>query len=340
MKRSGNIELLRIVIMFMILVLHANHATFMPPKAPLSSVGIARNFLESLTYVPVNIFVLITGYFGTKFKLRKIAILLYQCAFAVIPISLILLLTQICKCDSILGMIMSFNFLCYWFIIAYIGLIICSPILNLVLKSLSKRQLFILLCLLYLFFGIGDYVHLQSTAITTNGGYSTLWFCILYLIGGYISKFNPFTTIRSWEWFHIYIVCAIALTFISMPIAFLGISYDNPFTLIASIALFMSFIKLNVNNDKILFVASGTTMVYLLNTHPLIFPIFKKHILGLYDRYPLLEFILYTICYLLLFFVCSVLYDKLREFTWNRMKNLINNFCDKIDDNLDLNKMQ
>lgn len=329
-KRQGNIEFLRIIIMFMILVLHANHATFGVPDKPLSLIGITRNFLEALTIVPVNIFVLITGFFGIDFKSQKIFSLLFQCFFAVVPISLILWACDLWKPESIIELVRGFNFINYWFIIAYIGLLFFVPILNVAIKSFSKHQLMTLVIILYLFFGIGDYIHLQSTAITTNGGYSALWFLIIYLIGAYIRLYG-LPKIGRVMWLCLYFGSVIGLTFISMPISILGISYDNPFTLLASISLFMFFHSLSINSKMVLWTASGTTMVYLLNTHPILFSKFKETIIFFYSQNNLLSFLAYALGYLILFFFISIFYDKLREIVWRRIKILITNATNNLD---------
>ncbi len=88
--RNSSIELLRIVAMFMILLLHANFASFNAPQ-DVSLRSFARCLADAFTVTPVNIFVLITGYFGTRFSLNKVFSLVYQVVFCVIPISLVLI---------------------------------------------------------------------------------------------------------------------------------------------------------------------------------------------------------------------------------------------------------
>ena len=66
-KRLSNIELLRIIAMFMILVIHANMVALPHPTTddlvslPLSTT--TRYFIESFGIVGVDIFVLISGWF-------------------------------------------------------------------------------------------------------------------------------------------------------------------------------------------------------------------------------------------------------------------------------------
>ena len=89
--RQSNIELLRIVSMFLILLLHANVFTFGWPEGSITS-NLFRFTAESFAIVAVNVFVLITGYLGTSFKLSKVANLVFQMVFTVVSITLFLLI--------------------------------------------------------------------------------------------------------------------------------------------------------------------------------------------------------------------------------------------------------
>lgn len=70
-NRCANFEVLRIVIMLLIIIGH-----IMMYSAKLDKVGTVEyyitNAVRSFTMVAVNTFVLITGYFGTDRKWRKL----------------------------------------------------------------------------------------------------------------------------------------------------------------------------------------------------------------------------------------------------------------------------
>ena len=73
-KRSANIELLRIVAMFMILTLHFNLKTgaLLKLGEPASGVNIFATILEAVAITGVNVYVLITGYFLSSSKVKFI----------------------------------------------------------------------------------------------------------------------------------------------------------------------------------------------------------------------------------------------------------------------------
>lgn len=83
--RQTNIELLRIFSMLMVLVIHYNVATNgqtthdMVMTEPLKAVGIAS--LKSLSFICVNSFIVISGYFGIRWKRKGLCNYLFQIAF-------------------------------------------------------------------------------------------------------------------------------------------------------------------------------------------------------------------------------------------------------------------
>ena len=80
--RQTNIELLRIFSMLMVLVIHYNVGTNgqttheMVISEPLKFVGIAS--LKSLSFICVNCFIIISGYFGIRWKRKSLCNYLFQ----------------------------------------------------------------------------------------------------------------------------------------------------------------------------------------------------------------------------------------------------------------------
>ena len=238
--RNSNIELLRIIIMFLILVLHANFKAFDVPN-DCSVISLGRSFLESICIVSVNIFVIITGYFGTSFKIKKIGALVFQCFFAVVPISIAIYFTHIYGYESTKELILSFNFLGYWFILAYVALLSLTPFLEDSIKSFTSEELLKSIVIAYIIIGLLCVIP-QFDKFGVDGGYSAIWFIILYLIGGYIRKTSINLSIKK----------LVAILFLALSIesllllkfGFVGGTYNNPLILVSSICVFLLFLKL------------------------------------------------------------------------------------------------
>ncbi len=188
--RKTNIELLRILTMFLVLVVHAD---FWSLGAPTFQ-EVRENFLPSMTRITieaiaivcVNVFVFISGWFTIKPTLKGFCNFIFQCGYFLIGIYVIMLatgqatfnLSGIARCFCITPF--------YWFIKAYIGLYILSPILNLFVEKSSKRQFGLTLASFYIFQTIYGF---SGAADFIVHGYSTFSFIGLYLLAQYTKQY-------------------------------------------------------------------------------------------------------------------------------------------------------
>jgi surface polysaccharide O-acyltransferase-like enzyme len=82
MKRESNIELLRIIAMILVVLVHCNYFSLGPvapeaiAAAPLDSF--VKAFAEQLCIICVNVFILISGWFGIRPSLKGVASFLYR----------------------------------------------------------------------------------------------------------------------------------------------------------------------------------------------------------------------------------------------------------------------
>lgn len=71
--RQSNIELLRIISMFFVLVVHSNYmGVSILYNSPYTIETFIRFLAEAIAIIGVNCFVLISGYFGIHLNIRKI----------------------------------------------------------------------------------------------------------------------------------------------------------------------------------------------------------------------------------------------------------------------------
>lgn len=85
MMRDSNMELLRIVAMLLVLVVHADFASLgAPTKVEVMNnpyLSIVRLGVESISIISVNVFVLLSGWYGIKMKRKGLIGLLFQSMF-------------------------------------------------------------------------------------------------------------------------------------------------------------------------------------------------------------------------------------------------------------------
>lgn len=78
----------------------------------------------------------------------------------------------------------------YWFFTYYVLLIVLAPMLNLFIKNVTREQLKKSLSILLIIFSIVPTFNIFKDSFGTNGGYSVIWFIILYLIASYIRLYG------------------------------------------------------------------------------------------------------------------------------------------------------
>ncbi len=194
--RQPNFELLRILCMLMVVSLHylSKGGHLLSFQETFNANTWIAYGLESFSVVAVNAFVLVTGYFmvNSEFKIKKVIRLIGQILFYTLGISCILLL---------LGMVPEYGFYQfvndilpvqmehYWFMTAYILLLLFTPLLNRALQNMPEKNLRDLLIGLLVFFSLPKTIIPISITIDRKG-YDVVWFLIVYLIGAYIRLYG------------------------------------------------------------------------------------------------------------------------------------------------------
>ena len=193
-KREYGIDLLRVVSMFMVVVLHVLlQGGVLANAKMMSSQYLAAWFLEMTCFCAVNVFAMISGYVGLKSKCRlgRLFSLWLQVVFYTVLFTIICALTVPDLLEPGIWIKMWFPITSgmYWYITAYAGIYMFTPLMNAAVEHTPRKQLelsllasFVLLCILPVF--------VQSNAYALNAGYSMVWIGIMYLAGAYLKKYN------------------------------------------------------------------------------------------------------------------------------------------------------
>jgi len=195
--RQSGVETLRIISMLLVLLIHANqwnekwHGLDLQDSFGTSATTI---FLQSISCVCVNVFVLISGWFGIRFSLKRLAKFVFQCMFFFTGIY-VLALTLGIRSLQIRGIMDCFLFNdMNWFIRAYILLFIISPILNAFVEKASKREMEMTLILFFLFQTI--YGWATPAAHFIQWGLLITSFVGLYLLAQYVKRHQYLTFVK------------------------------------------------------------------------------------------------------------------------------------------------
>lgn len=277
-----------------------------------------------MVFCAVDIYALISGYVwvNAKYRFRNIIELCLQvfCYSVLITFVFSILAPSSVSLLDWLKSIFPVMFNQYWYFSSYVGLFLFIPLLNLILNKMDKRQLQLCIGMLLLFFSCLQSLFF-SDVFGTNDGYSTIWLMILYLVGGYIRKYQSFLNIKSIKliigYFMMVGITWLSKLFIEMTtLHFLGevragnyfISYKSPFILLSAVFLLLFFEKMNISLfcKKIIKVLSPMSFgVYLIHTHPLIYNFLMKERFCGYVMYSwIIEVILVLISALCINFIC------------------------------------
>ena len=181
-ERSSNFELLRLLCIFGILVMHtfAGIDTAASPGNMLANV-----FANSLFNTGVTCFILLSGYFGIRFDLKKLIGLDLMVIFFTVVGTVALgdfgVKDLIKSCIPVLSRR-------YWFITCYFVLCILAPFLNQMAERLEREHFRRLLLLLLLVFSLIPTV--TTYDVMQDAGKGLAHFVMIYLLGRYLARYH------------------------------------------------------------------------------------------------------------------------------------------------------
>lgn len=296
-KREANFELLRIIAMLMIITLHYLDKGGILPKAD-SKFGITGFLawgLEAFCVSAVNAYVLLSAYFLSKsgYRPEKAVRLWIQVLFYSVGIAAVLRLFGILSftgMDKYQLLVYFFPVIeeHYWFVTAYILMILFAPLMNDGLKKLSKKTYRRGIGLLLLLLSVSKSI-LPVQLPIDRMGYDALWFLCLYLLGAYIryhggeeKLLKKIMGLRAAFMGYCFFSLCIWLSFAAVK----GIyektgsladfitrqyHYNSIFCLFASVCLFFVFQNLQIRSSRcaewIGRISSASFGVYLIHEH-------------------------------------------------------------------------
>ena len=322
--------------MMMILVLHANHQSLGYPTAAEAIANPLHMFIRELIHqfcvVGVNVFVLISGWFGIRPQKRSLFSLLFQVMFYSIG-----LLGLMSALGERLPFLKTIQLLWlgagYWFVPAYVILYAISPILNSFIEHSEKntiRTFIIIFFSLQILYGwaFDDFANF-------DGGYSAISFIGLYILARYLRIYRP--AITKWSKRKLIIVYFNVCLFgglITLASLLSGVSflaehvfgkmhiYTSPFVIIPSVVLILLFDKIQIQSKIINWFAVSCFAIYLIHQHWMVRPYYCKVCAKIFENYSGLAYFGVIISFLISVGLGSILIDKLRIVCWSAIDNI------------------
>ncbi len=192
--RQANLELLRIICMLMVVTMHlVNHGNLITFAKQGSASYYLVWTLFGVSFSCITIYILISGYFliDSRFSSWKLAKLGGQVFFYAFGITALFWLFGGAQKElkimvySLLPISSDF----YWFISMYVGMYLFAPLMNKLIRALTKRQLECAMALGFVLVAVWPNLIYFSSALNTAGGVSISWFLVAYLFGAYLKLY-------------------------------------------------------------------------------------------------------------------------------------------------------
>ncbi len=294
-KRLNNFEALRILAMFMVIILHYldKGRLLTSTAAEFTSVSYAAWLTESFAIVAVNVYVLITGYFmcESSMKVSRLLQIICQVLWYTLLIPVVLAVLGVVDPGSfhlydLLRFVFPVHMKHYWFVTAYVVLMLFVPFLNIAIKYMSQKQLAIATMLMTMYQTLPKSV-LPVKFTDDDAGNGVLWLICLYLIAAYIRKYGIsfFSSLRKSLLCYVGSALCIFASLIVMRGVYFKLDafgeslnfayhYNHILCLVAAVSLFYVFKYWNFKDSGVSRlvgrVAPYTFGVYLIHEHILV----------------------------------------------------------------------
>lgn len=319
--RNSKFELLRIIAITFIVIWHISiHAQ----KGELAS----HNYILAITITGVNLFVLISGYFGIKLNWKSLLTLIGTVAFYNV-------ITIICKWQitgtlPMIGELVGcFPPLCnthWWFINCYFILMLLSPIINTSLKKATDKQYRYTLGILLFTSCISGFCFKNSINIT---GYNTFQFITIYALGNAIEKFDLPSRLSTRQFACTYIlstICIFILSFFASRASF----YNNPLVILSALSLFCLIAKFNFSSRIVNYIATFVLPIYLFqdsSTGTIIYKyLYQK---GLEMDFQGIDYYTLIGLYIIVLLASAFILENIRRFLFTKPTNIISKYLTK-----------
>lgn len=329
--RDSNIELLRVVAMFLVLIDHSNYMSINPPtseevfSAPMLSF--ARYESQSFSSICVNVFVLISGWFGINAKFSRIVEFLFQCYFICFVTYFIMLSMGLTSPMTIGNWVYFLVLGDLWFVMAYLLLYLFAPMMNMFIESLTQRQFF------YFLSAFLSIQFLHGFVIQTgwfDKGMSPLTMMAIYMVGRYMRLYpNRYTSMNKWIDMVIYFIVSLlgaAFTFASVMYGAEGyrfFSYASPTIIIASVFFFLFFTKISIKNRLVNWIAASAFAVYVLDCEGHFWSFYLSTNHSWWMNNGPFTYIIKTLLFDVAVFIAAIILDKIRIIVWRQVKCLM-----------------
>ena len=288
MKRNYGIDLLRMVAMVFVIGLHIiGIGGVITGSELLSPQFLTAQFLRIAMLCAVNCYALISGFVGWNRRpgLSGLGKLWIKAVACCVVITALFSRTMELDNRTIISSMIPVTTGQYWYLTAYVGLFVLMPILNSAVTQMPRRELTAALAGILVLFSLLPISPLTD-AFYLHDGYSVLWLAVMYLLGGYLGKYEVLNRLSGAKWGMLYGFCVVFAWLPRMAVLWLKpvywqmgygnilIEYTSPTMVLAAVSLLAVFYRLRLPDPvrrAVAVAAPHAFGCYLIHAHPLVF---------------------------------------------------------------------
>lgn len=326
-QRQAEFELLRIISMMMVLLVHADGAALGLPYPDGNIVGMTcrdvwQLAVESFAIIGVNCFTMISGYFGIRLRVSGVVSFLFQCVFYSVGICMAVYAVKP-ELFSWTGLVESCMVLTHtdlWYIPAYFGLMLLSPLLN-AGAELMPRRAFLWTVGGFTLFNLWCGWWWQGTFNPT--GYTLVQLIMMYLIGRAMALYLPECGAKRPVIIYAVSLAAVFVSAIYMePLR--AFAYNSPAVMAATISFFLIFRSMKFESHTVCTLAKSAFAVYLIHKAPPVWGgVVKPAVISLWHNLNLTEFSIAITAGISTLYILCCCADSVRRFIYRKLTERI-----------------
>lgn len=274
-------------------------------------------FREAISICAVDVFLIISGYFGIKWKPRSFFNLIFQLFFYSFGVYLVVTALGIVEFSlEGLSQCAKATYASWGFISGYVVLYFVAPLINAFVDKVGKKEL---LGYIGVFYFAVLFVCIEEEYFL---------FFLMYIIGKYVRKTE---LVERWKvhggrmyWlitigifvvsYFLYLFTPLNTAALQSKIPLIALNYRSPLIILQAVFLFLFFARLKFHSNAINWQAASCLSIFLIHMHPAIKDIgYYSYTLYLYNL-PICQHVAMLACMIVGVFFGSILIDKIRIF--------------------------
>ncbi len=273
-KRNYGIDLLRLVLMFMICIMHTvGRGRLLDYYEPCTLKYNINWLMYVLSCCSVDGFAIISGYVANdkSTKYSRLIELWFQVFFYSCFITLffrVLGFADDYDSTEILTLIFPVTSKQYWYFTAYFGAFFFFPLIKKYVFAMKAETAGKMLILFFILFSV---MEMNNDMFYLNTGTSLIWLIILYCIGALAKKCDLFADKKTWFLIMIFLISSV-VSWLAYIIGGLDTLYIHisPTMLLNGLILVIVFARININGKIIKHLSPLAFGIYLFHVNRII----------------------------------------------------------------------